>query len=93
MVFSNGEGFGGKNFLEIKAFSPGGENRLCGFFESKNFGVCNAFFHTKLADLLEMIRGEPNPMNGRRNEVFVQPLVVYRKVGEELYLRWEQERN
>jgi len=44
--------------------------------------VCNAFYHTKLADLLEMIRGEPNPMNGRRNEVFAQPLVGYRKCGK-----------
>ena len=87
MFPSNDEGFGSKNFSEIKALSPRSENRLCGFFESKNFCVCNAFLHTKLADLLEMIRGEPNPMSGRRNEVFVQPPVGHRKVREELYRR------
>jgi len=37
----------------LEAFSPGVEKRLCRFFESKNFGVCNAFLHTKLADQLE----------------------------------------
>ena len=37
----------------LEAFSPGVEKRLCRFFESKNFGVCNAFLHTKRADQVE----------------------------------------
>ena len=37
----------------LEAFSPGVEKQLCRFFESKNFGVCNAFLHIKLADQLE----------------------------------------
>ena len=37
----------------VEAFSPGVEKKLCRFFESKTFGVCNAFLHTKLEDQLE----------------------------------------
>jgi len=37
----------------IEEFSPGVERRVYRFFESKNFGVCNAFSHTKLTDQLE----------------------------------------
>jgi len=38
--------------LVIEVFSPGVEKRLCWFFESKNFGVCNAILRAKLADQL-----------------------------------------
>ena len=38
-----GGGLGG-----IRGMQPRVEKRLCWFFESKNFGVCNAFLHTKL---------------------------------------------
>ena len=37
----------------IEAFSPGVEKRARRFFELKNFGVYNAFSHTKLTDQLE----------------------------------------
>ena len=33
----------------LETFSPGVEKRLCRFFESKNFGVCNAILGAKLA--------------------------------------------
>jgi len=32
--------------------------------------------------VLEMIRSEPNPISGGRNEVFAQPLTRYRKSGK-----------
>ena len=45
--------------VTLEAFSPGVEKRLCRFFASKNFGVCNAFLHTKLADQLETWHSKP----------------------------------
>ena len=40
----------GSNYFSVE---PGVEKQFCRFFESKNFGVCNAFLHTKLIDQLE----------------------------------------
>lgn len=44
----------------FRGMQPRVEKRSCKSFESKNFGACNAFLHTKLTDQLET-RHPKNP--------------------------------
>ena len=47
------EDFACGTYKTYALYLPGVEKKLCRFFESKTFGVCNAFLHTKLEDQLE----------------------------------------